>query len=538
MRIATVAVENFRCFEAFSIDFGGQPRFLVGENSIGKSSLITAIARALGKERTFQRNDFRDLKKAIEIRVVIQNLDDAQLGVFAHATDFGKGNAPTTLTVGVRVAWDGDAEECEVEHGYPTKNWGKSKAVERDALDAYWIPDTRDASRLLQFGARRGFLADILAGINLDAPISKAIDDIQKAGTSFAAATDLATMLVDAGKQLAKLVPAVNAKPYSIESTASTDLSVLRQLQLALEHAGPSLPMSNQSSGMAQLTLFSFAMLSITQKPGAILLVDEPELSLHAHCQRALLRVLRDLPNQFLISTHSAALLDRADPRLVARFHHDGGAIKEARPSSLSDPEVNVLTRFMTADNAEAIFARKAVLVEGLSDKYAIEALAERKGKHLDALGVSVVAMRGCGQIGTFLSLLGKKGLRVQLVGMCDGAEVAEWAKALDAHGYGKTMNQAAMAKAGFFVCDKDLEDVLVSAVGTAEAVKIITSEGEKAAFDAYAKQPAHAGKTVHEQVCGFLHTRGRQIRYAPLLVDALDLTKLPAPLMGVVDAI
>jgi predicted ATPase len=538
MRITGVSVENFRCFEKFAIDLKGESRFLIGENAIGKSSLMTAMARALGKERTFQRTDFLDLKKAIDIRVAIRDLDGAQLGVFPHAADFGAGGAPTTLTVGVRVAWDPDAEECEIEHGYPTKNWIKSKPVEREAIDVHWIPDTREASRLLQFGVRRSLLSDVLSKVDLDAPIAQAISDIQKASTQFAAAKDLASLLKEAGKQLAQLVPSVGADPYSIESTASTDLSVLRQLQLALEHAGPRLPIGSQSSGLAQLTLFSFSLLSIMQKPGAILLVDEPELSLHAHCQRALLRLLRALPNQFLLGTHSASLLDRADPRQVARLHRDGKIIREARPSTLKDAEVRDLTRYMTADNAEAFFARKAVLVEGLSDKYAIEALAERKGRNLDAEGVSVVAMKGCGLIGTFLSLLGSKGLGVRLVGMCDGPEDEQWAKSLEEHGFGKGMDRAAMAKVGFFVCDKDLEDVLVTAVGDAQALKILDGQGEKPAFDSYVKQPAHAGKSQHEQICDFLHSRGRHIRYAPLLVDELDLTKTPPALEGVVNAI
>ena len=89
MRITRITVENFRSLDAFALDLEGESRFIVGENAIGKSSLITAIARAVGRDRTFSRTDFLDLAKPIDIRVTLIGLDAAQLGVFADAADFG-----------------------------------------------------------------------------------------------------------------------------------------------------------------------------------------------------------------------------------------------------------------------------------------------------------------------------------------------------------------------------------------------------------------------------------------------------------------
>ena len=103
MRITRVTVENFRSLDAFVLDLEGESRFLVGENAIGKSSLITAIARAVGRERTFSRSDFVDLARPIDIRVTLTALDAAQLGVFADAADFG---AVTSVTMGITALWD------------------------------------------------------------------------------------------------------------------------------------------------------------------------------------------------------------------------------------------------------------------------------------------------------------------------------------------------------------------------------------------------------------------------------------------------
>jgi predicted ATP-dependent endonuclease of OLD family len=63
------------------------------------------------------------------------------------------------------------------------------------------------------------------------------------------------------------------------------------------------------------------------------------------------------------------------------------------------------------------------VLVEGISDQLALEALAARRGRKLDAEGISVVAMGGAHNIASFLDLFGPQGLDVGLAGLCDAGE-------------------------------------------------------------------------------------------------------------------
>jgi ABC-type cobalamin/Fe3+-siderophores transport system ATPase subunit len=532
MRITRIAVENFRSLDGFAIDLEAESRFIVGENAIGKSSLITAIARALGRDRIFSRSDFLDLAKPIEIRVTLIGLDSAQLGVFADAADFG---AVTSVTMGVTAIWDSDAEEIEVVHGYPTKSWHPSKRSERDAVEVYWIPDSRDAARLLQFGMRKGLIADALAKLDLEKPISAAIDEIEKACAKLGATPDLQVLMQSAGSHLKSFIP-VGAKPYGIGGTASTEVDVLRQLQLVLDYAGTTLPISEQSSGLIQLTLFAFSLLAIAQRPGSILLVDEPELSLHPQSQKALLRSIQSLQSQYLLASHAATLLDRADVRHLIRLYRDATKVKAARPSKLTAPEAARLARFTTAENAEAFFARAAILVEGQSDKYALEAVAAKKKRNLDADGVTIVAMRGAGGIGTFLSLLGPDGLKLKLAGLCDAGDETKWAKALGQHGMGAKLDRAAMSAIGFEVCDADLEEVLIAAAGEKTCLAIIDAQGDKTDFQTFAQQPTQKSKSTVQQLHDFLHSRN--ITYAPLLVDAIDPTKLPGALERVIDEV
>jgi len=180
----------------------------------------------------------------------------------------------------------------------------------------------------------------------------------------------------------------------------------------------------------------------------------------------------------------------------------------------------------------EAFFARTVVLVEGVSDQLALEALARRRGRNLDAEGISVVPMGGAKNIGSFLNLYGPLGSGVRLAGLCDAAEEGDFKRGLERAGIGSNLTRAHMESLGFYVCVADLEDELIRSLGTAAVEQIVFAQGELGSFRTFQKQSAQQGKTTAEQLRRFMGTRGgRKIEYAPLLVDALDLTQVPRPL-------
>src|SRR5260370_40330146 len=63
------------------------------------------------------------------------------------------------------------------------------------------------------------------------------------------------------------------------------------------------------------------------------------------------------------------------------------------------------------------ILAVAVVLVEGISDQLALEALAARRGLNLDAEGIAIVPMGGSKNIKSFLDRFGPQGLNLRLAG-------------------------------------------------------------------------------------------------------------------------
>jgi OLD-like protein len=195
---------------------------------------------------------------------------------------------------------------------------------------------------------------------------------------------------------------------------------------------------------------------------------------------------------------------------------------------------------------AATAYARQAaegscavILVEGLSDRSALETLAERFGRNLGQEGVFVVPMGGATNIGHFLALFGPDGFRVRLAGLCDEAEEDAFRRGLERAGLGPGLTRDSLARLGFYVCVADLEDELIRSLGVAAVEQLIEAEGELGPFRTFCRQPAQRGRTRAQQLRRFLGTRsGRKIRYGQVLAGALDPGRVPDPLSGVLSRV
>jgi hypothetical protein len=175
---------------------------------------------------------------------------------------------------------------------------------------------------------------------------------------------------------------------------------------------------------------------------------------------------------------------------------------------------------------------RAVILVEGPSDEAAVRALAERRGRDLEAEGVAVVQIGGAQAIGRYLERFGPKGLDLRLAGLCDAGEEREFGRALERAGLGSGLTREGMESLGFFVCERDLEDELIRAVGTPAVEEIARAQGDLRSFRTLQHQPAWQGRDRHEQLRRFMGSGGRRkIRYARLLVEALEPSNVPRPL-------
>jgi len=162
---------------------------------------------------------------------------------------------------------------------------------------------------------------------------------------------------------------------------------------------------------------------------------------------------------------------------------------------------------------------RAVILVEGTSDRNAVETLAHRRGRNLDGERVTVVPMGGYGNLPRYL----EQNRDVRLAGLYDAGEEQHFLRALGC------TDRSELEQTGFYACTRDLEDELTRAVGPDEIERVLDEQGDLRSFRTYQKQPAHRDRPLEEQLYGFMWNRKQ--RYAVLLVEAVDLERVPRPL-------
>jgi Overcoming lysogenization defect protein-like, TOPRIM domain len=166
--------------------------------------------------------------------------------------------------------------------------------------------------------------------------------------------------------------------------------------------------------------------------------------------------------------------------------------------------------------------SKAVILVEGVSDQLALEALARRRSRDLEGDGVSVVAMGGAQAVGRYVR---RFHFQAQLAGLCDEQEAR----------YFKAAFEAAGVERSVFVCRRDLEDELIRALGVESVERVLADRRELGLFRSFQQQPAWRSASTDAQLRRFLGTfSGRKIQTAAMLVNALDLDRVPSPLDGV----
>jgi hypothetical protein len=179
--------------------------------------------------------------------------------------------------------------------------------------------------------------------------------------------------------------------------------------------------------------------------------------------------------------------------------------------------------------------AGTVIIVEGQSDKVALETLAGRRGLSLARADVEITAIGGAHAIGSFLVALRREPSEVVLRGLCDEHEELDFRRALERAGFGRNLDRAGLERIGFHVCIADLEDELIRALGVEGVERVIEAQGELSSLRRLQAQPAQRGRSSVRQLRRFISTRsGRKARYAQALVLALDLDCVPRPLDAV----
>jgi ABC-type cobalamin/Fe3+-siderophores transport system ATPase subunit len=441
MRISRIQIQNFRSIQVLDLEL---PPIcaVIGPNNAGKSNLLEALRRVLGKPwlrvGDFDEDDVygRDPKRDITIVLTLE--PPAQYQKY-------KGG-PTTDIVGLKYEYTryklGSAKgqrrlekSCLNSDGDTPTVLAKApkKGEKHQYAPVVGVPDeVQDQVPLIYLGSPRR-LADQLPGGKYSL-LRQLFDDIDKdfndpTQTVSVTKWDGSTAVVPRRERFAdlmeQLLTLLKTQPFT-ELEASIKKKALIQLgfdpvadagklglffgpfdslqfyhnlEMRVQETGFSISATELGDGVQNAIVMAILRaFEERRKQGAIILIEEPEMFLHPQMQRSLYRTLRNIgkTNQVIYSTHSPHFVSIPDYQDIALVRRDASGTYVTRSTLPTDAKRRQrLIKEMDPERSELFFARALILVEGDTEKLAFPEYASRLKLDLDTAGVTIVEVGG-----------------------------------------------------------------------------------------------------------------------------------------------
>lgn len=439
MWITLVNIHNFRCIGSLQLSFGKGLNTIVGENSVGKSSLFIALSKAIASvadaSNQFNDGDLRYGKlDGKELRVnctfeltgqeqkqLIESMLSSAMAKDDRESLYGKlGDYLRSVEIG--VTWNEVSKSVYAKIGqmFVQRDWVSNKIREGGVQRGQFQDLLKDLSNVSDLESKISedgiwMAGGVLARVGqLIRPYFKTFDEFRvrplASGRSSAMealkGTEVASVLLN----LKNHPELIQRKMYEIiRSEFSTFIPSLTiesadmspgggaaNVQFIEEGKDWAIPLANVGAGIAELLTF---LTNLVAREGNIYIIEEPEMHLHSHAKRRLYTLIKESAerNQIFIITHDERFIDPANMLSLFRLFltRDGTQVAYL-PANTSPKLMGQLgTALKDVGKREAVFARAVLLVEDESQQKFVMGCADKLHRDLDRAGVSVLFVDG-----------------------------------------------------------------------------------------------------------------------------------------------
>lgn len=464
MRLSTVKIRNFRGIRSLDLRLERDVTVLIGENNSGKTSILEAMRIGLDmikSDRTvnFSKYDFyRDqqmgeLSQCNPINLIFtleETADHLWADEITQAlNDVIVGDEFQTIKLSITARFDPEENTIKQTFGFlddaDNDMAGKQGFLkELKKLRPFFYQSALRAAKD-EFQASGSFWSSFLKDKSVAPDIRQQLEtDLNAVNRRVVDAHASFKDVTDEVQHLHRLVSVGKADAVSVDPRPADFYQAIRSTEVNLQTAAAAkIPIHSHGEGtqsLSVLLLFSAYLKTrlkadIDRLADPIIAIEEPESHLHPNAIRALWPILRDLPGQKIIATHSGDILSEIPIGNLRRLNkeNNGCECRELPANCLTDEESRKFNHHVRRNRGELLFARQWLLVEGETDVSVFAECADLLGIDMNAHGIRLVECSQAGGPGIFIKVADALNIRWHLVADNDkgGEKYVRAAKAL-----------------------------------------------------------------------------------------------------------
>ncbi|HYI93267.1 MAG TPA: DUF2813 domain-containing protein [Bryobacteraceae bacterium] len=429
MLLRSVRIENFRALRFANIHFD-PTTVLIGENDCGRSSVMEAVAIALGwnsAEGAFHFQPFHvhrsaqvSPSEALSISIVLGFCESASGEWRSEGFEKLRSALPGALAREPGFSLE-VTHDCESATHWTFQS-GLEKLIDdrpmlkwlRQRMPVFWMAEGMLSGKGVDSGS-----AQSQDSTGLEVEVNRHYRQLLE-GTALNITT-----AIERGSTAASQLLLARAQLQSAEGTPFGELleEVTGKRKVRGRATSPELLRDHgTASHRLGLLLLTGALLHsgagrLTQGMSPLTLIENPEAHLHPMTLASIWSVVDRIGGQKIIATHSGTLLARARLSAVRRLTRHDGLVKEWRvpEGALGADELRRYSYHLRSRRAAASFARCWLLVEGETEYWLMDELARVCGYELASEGVTCVEFAQCG-LSAVLKVAGYLGIEWHLL--------------------------------------------------------------------------------------------------------------------------
>lgn len=503
MRIRKVHIQGFRSIkEPLELNLE-QVNALIGANNCGKSNILSAIYRVLGRDwvtkNTFFENDVYNEDYDTDIIIDFEFDEPFQYEQYVGIpveipkvrffyTRYKKGENSGERRL---------EKQCLQLNDKPVFGFkSRPKKGEQpqmvplttipqelqEAFPVIFIGTDRNLKNQLP-SSRNSILGTLMKDINADFENPENLIEVGKSGSGkmlprierFKQAIDEAirTLRTDEFLALEKAIkdnalkqlgfnPETESEKLDLYFNPLSSLEFYKSLEIYVKEHEYNINATELGAGFQNaIVLAILKAFEDRKKQGALFLIEEPEMYLHPQMQRSLYKTIRQIgeTNQVIYITHSPhfVTIPEFNEIVIVSKKNDGTHIKKSTLQT-SDALKNKFRKELDPERNEMFFARKLLIVEGDTEKMAFPEFAKRMGIDFDGVGSTIIEVGGKRNLIDFVELALSFEIPVGLVYDTDSSDFKKDEKDEEAK-YNELLNSYADKGVQVFVFEKNYED-------------------------------------------------------------------------------